>query len=299
MQRPYGCGEQTISAAYPSLMALRLHHAERNARADSDTKPDADTPPATPTIARAERYLRAGVEKLLGYRNTDGGFSFWARGASDTALTAYALQFLTDAAPFATVDETVTADARKFLIRRQQPDGHWQTTYEARDTTDRRGATLLAALVTRALAETAPRPKETPKASETLASQTSANETPADKDAREVANALKRALAFLDARTAETDEPYVLATYALASSASGDGKRASIVAERLRRLARDEAAGSYWSLETNTPFYGWGIAGRIESTALAVQVLTRSSSRADDPDTRRLIERGTLCARDG
>src|SRR6185295_4292967 len=28
-------------------------------------------------------------------------------------------------------------------------------------------------------------------------------------------------------------------------------------------------------LETNTPFYGWGMAGRVETTALAVQALAR------------------------
>ena len=32
---------------------------------------------------------------------------------------------------------------------------------------------------------------------------------------------------------------------------------------------------TYWSLETNTPFYGWGLAGRVETTALLVQALTR------------------------
>src|SRR5436189_1714111 len=61
MERPYGCGEQTISSTYPSLLYLR--HYKRMA------------PPATPTgrgsdsRARAERYLRAGYNRLLNYRD--------------------------------------------------------------------------------------------------------------------------------------------------------------------------------------------------------------------------------------
>lgn len=29
----------------------------------------------------------------------------------------------------------------------------------------------------------------------------------------------------------------------------------------------------YWALEHNTPFYGWGHAGRVESTAMTVLAL--------------------------
>jgi hypothetical protein len=44
----------------------------------------------------------------------------------------------------------------------------------------------------------------------------------------------------------------------------------------LRALAHTEGDTSYWTLETNTPFYGWGLAGRVETTALAIQALARS-----------------------
>jgi A-macroglobulin receptor binding domain len=41
----------------------------------------------------------------------------------------------------------------------------------------------------------------------------------------------------------------------------------------LRALAHTQSPGTYWALETNTPFYGWGIAGRVETTAIAIQAL--------------------------
>ena len=54
----------------------------------------------------------------------------------------------------------------------------------------------------------------------------------------------------------------------------------------------------YWALESNTPFYGWGMAGRVETTALAVQALIHDRDNATDVDMRNadddLINHGLL-----
>jgi CD109 antigen len=89
---------------------------------------------------------------------------------------------------------------------------------------------------------------------------------------------LKRALDYLAARVEEIDEPYLLASYALAAMEAGDWERARKETAKLRALAHEEDGASYWSLETNTPFYGWGLAGRVETTALVVQALARAES---------------------
>ena len=47
----------------------------------------------------------------------------------------------------------------------------------------------------------------------------------------------------------------------------------------------------YWVLEHNTPFYGWGHAGRVESTAMAVLALATVDQTSE---TRRLVDAGTL-----
>jgi hypothetical protein len=99
---------------------------------------------------------------------------------------------------------------------------------------------------------------------------------------------LKRALDFLGQETQRIDEPYLLASYALAATDAKDVVRAKPVIEKLRSLALEEGNTSYWALETNTPFYGWGLAGRVETTALVVQALARN-----DVD-RKLINRGLL-----
>ncbi|HXM36771.1 MAG TPA: hypothetical protein VN920_16360, partial [Pyrinomonadaceae bacterium] len=103
-------------------------------------------------------------------------------------------------------------------------------------------------------------------------SQQSAPQKAADQSV-----ALKRALDYLSRRVDEIDEPYLLAAYVLASFDAGAAARAAPAVAKLRALAHTDGNTTYWSLETNTPFYGWGLAGRVETTALAVQALARSS----------------------
>ncbi len=258
LARPYGCAEQTISSTYPSLLVLR-HYA--------GVKVEGERPPIT---VKALRYVREGYDRLLSYRDGSGGFSYWGRGEPDLALTAYAFRFLSDARAFIEVDDAVLRGARDWLIRQQRPDGSWShdptPAAAATQITDSRGNAMLTAYVARILAMQQKRSAVAP-----------------DTDARPNADAkpspLQRALAYLAPRTLESDEPYLIASYALAAIDAGESPdKVAVAIERLRQLAHDEAGGAYWTLETNTPFYGWGRAGRIETTALVVQALTRAQS---------------------
>ncbi|PWT87787.1 MAG: hypothetical protein C5B55_14240 [Blastocatellia bacterium] len=235
MKRPYGCGEQTISSTYPSLLVLR--HL-RVGQANSEV------------IAKAERYLQEGYQRLLGYQGADGGFTYWGHGDSDVALTAYALRFLHDAEGVTEVDPHVAERARTWLFAKQRSDGSWQQLNWDK-TENRRGTALLTAHVARSIAL--------------------ANDKP-DKKSTNDAN-LVRTLDYLEKRSSEIEEPYLIAAYSLAASVAGDKERALQANRRLIALAHPEGDRTYWSLETNTPFYGWGLAGRIETTALVVQSL--------------------------
>jgi uncharacterized protein YfaS (alpha-2-macroglobulin family) len=263
MARPYGCGEQTISSTYPSLLALRAY--KRNGAVPSEK-----------TGARAQRYLRSGYERLLNYRAESGGFSYWGGSATaDLALTAYALRFLHDAEEFVEVDEDVTDSAREWLVDAQRTDGSWPD-YLASDRTKETGSAMATALIARTLA---------------LYEKKGAKARDANAQAGKTTHdALMRALSFLDRKVEEIDEPYLIASYALASLDAGDNERAARALARLRRLSLNEGDGSYWSLETNTPFYGWGLAGRIETTALVLQALARGAKAQDDA----LLNRGLL-----
>lgn len=251
MQRPYGCAEQSISAAYPSLMLLRQYKQTGN---DFRFR------------ARAERYLNDGYSRLLNYREEDGGFSYWGRGEPDVAVTAYALRFLMDASEVIQVDEDVINRARDWLLKRQHTDGAWYAhEYWSGDALARRSA-LLTAYVTHVLAM-------------------NANRSP---QVTNLAPALKRAFIYLSVRVAEISEPYLMASFALAALELKDTNTARKMVEKLRALARSEGSAAYWALETNTPFYGWGLAGRVETTALVVQALSAFE------DDQKLINRGLL-----
>jgi hypothetical protein len=249
LQRPYGCAEQIISSTYLNLIVLR--YLQRVSEG------------APPVAVKARRYVQAGYERLLGYRAEGGGFSYWGRGAADLALTAHALKFLKDASEFVTVDETVTKRARVWLIGQQRPDGSWPAR-NWQGSEDERGTHLLTAYITRVLAamDAGPDQRVGPAASP---------------------NAVTRALAYLASRVDEIDEPYLIASYTLAALDAGGRARAGQALVRLRALAHDESDASYWHLESNTPFYGWGLAGRVETTALAMRALVhaREPGRAD------------------
>lgn len=254
MQRPYGCGEQTISSTYPSLLVLRHHRA----------RGQGGEPP--PAAARAALYVRQGFERLLGYRKPGGGFGYWAHGEPSLALTAYALKFLSDARGVVAVDEDVIEGARRWVLSQAGPEGTWESSSAL--PANRRNEMRTTAYVLRALAESAARapaggakPEESPAAAQSEA-------------------ALKRALEALARRAETSEDPYLLASFVIAADARGEwAAQARQVARRLASLRRDDGAQTFWELVGETPFHGWGRAGHVETTALAVRAL---AARRDD-----------------
>jgi hypothetical protein len=245
LRRPYGCAEQAISSTYPSLLLLRYfkHTNQGNA----------------PLRTLAQRYLRAGVDRLPGYATEDGGFSYWGHGDADVSLTAYALMFLSEAGDFTGVEAERLKRSREWLWKQQDALGRWPVRNWKKDVDESRTAYQTAFV---ALALAGPNPNA----------------------------AIKRTLEYLSKRAGQFDEPYAIAATALTAGRSGDMALAANMRQRLRTLARNEAGMAYWNLETNTPFYGWGLAGRIETSALALRALLEGGEAAD----KALIDSGLL-----
>jgi hypothetical protein len=237
LERPYGCGEQTTSSTYPSVLYLQLTktlHAER------------------PADDKARRFALLGYQRLLNYREPDGGFSYWGPHSygseSDVSLTAYVIRFLTDASDVVPeVDPALVPGAVQFLVTQQQKDGTWLPHYghETESTTAYVANTLAAA-------------ERTVKDAKLKAA---------------VHGALERSLERLSDPHNPMADPYALAQFALAEHWFGDQSKANDAIEKLRALATTEGGKTYFALETNTPFYGWGRAGRLESTGVAVLAL--------------------------
>jgi hypothetical protein len=248
LHRPYGCGEQTVSSTYPNLMILKF------VKNDSVLR------------RKAQQYLQKGYERLLNYQVADGGFSYWGgKDPADIALTAYALRFLADATPFIEVDENVIERAQEWLVKQQRADGSFYKSYSRESTEDRGRAKILTTYVVRTLAMSEP------------------GAVSAGSTATPVKAALAKGLAYLKQRNAEIDEPYALALFGLASLDGGDVDTARTIAAQLEKMAITEGSSAYWKLETNTPFYGWGTAGRIETTALVLQLLSKIAKLENRP----------------
>ncbi len=262
-RRPAGCAEQVISTSYASLLLLRYGQISGGA-------PD-------PSIARARKNLELGYQRLLSYISEDGGVTYWGRGQSDAALTAYAMKFMSDAGEFISIDDSSIEKPLMWLVHvGQQENGRWiAQDWDGRE--DARRTAMLTAFVARMIATT-----KTPAQGSIVNSR-----PPAD-----AAAAVNKALTFLEPEVLKFDEPYLLAAYGLASAGSGKKDRATESVKRLLGLEHREGDVSYWSLETNTPFYGWGLAGRIETTALVLQLLEKDGDTS--AEERQLRSRALL-----
>jgi hypothetical protein len=232
---PTGCGEQTISSAYPNLLFLR-------ALKDSGLTNDR-------LEKRARHNLEMGYRRLLGYRTEKGGFAYWAKSDADAALTAYAIGFLEDAHDIITVDESIMETARGWL-QTQNPEDIG-----------------VRSVALRALAHAGSK----------------------------FQTALIDRLGELARSAGASDDPYAIATFALAALDANRPELARPAIERLRGLVRREQSMAYWHLQRNTPYYGWGRAGQIEATALAVSALSRWQEHSGaDPELKNLIDQGVL-----
>lgn len=221
--------------------------------------------PEAAVAKKARTFLQKGYERLLGYQAADGGFTYWGgKEQADIALTAYAIRFLSDARSQIAVDEDVIKRASGWLVKQQRPDGSWSQRHTWETIEDVKRTKILTTYIARSLAM--------------------------NKDADQ--DALKKVLDYLRARNNEIDEPYSMALYGLASLDAGDNAAAAEVAKRLEAMAIGEGDGVYWSLETNTPFYGWGTAGRIETTALVTHLLVRIAKDSPSTRTSALIGKG-------
>ena len=268
VSRPAGCAEQVASTTLASLRALRIL---QKAGQDDPAKPGN---PNAVVARHAREYVREGYEKLLSYRESDGGFSYWGKGGSNLAVTGHVLRTLTDSKAFTEVDQKVVDGARDFIIKQQQPDGSWTSSYWP-DYKPKPDATLTAYLA-RVLATT---------------------NVLVGPDGKKATNVpVEKALHFLENRLEEWKESYLVANYALAAIATGRDDFQEKARQQLLNIAHDEGSATYWNVELNpTPFYGWGRAGRLETTALAVEALSMLPASADvDGQTAKQAHRGLL-----
>ena len=252
IEQPHGCAEQTISSAYPSLMLLSLLQ---------------DTGRKSALSERAEKYLRQGYEQLLDYYDDGGGLTYW--GGSDhrvdPALTAYSLEFLADASPFLTIRPETISAAREWLLDSQQSDGSWTAHFGKPDP---RSTLYVALQLQRSLAPEAPA---------------------ADRDRTRLA--VDRALNWAQHIVSAAHDPYTNALrLQLAVLRKQPIEQEKLEAELANTIGHDRR-GASWSADGPLPFYSWGYAGSLETTAIVAQSLLTTNI---EPEDRQLVDAAAL-----
>ena len=97
IEYPYGCVEQTISAAFPQLYLSQVMECDEN------------------TVARSARNVTAAINRLHSFRRPDGSLSYWPGSTSSSSFgSAYALHFLQEAE---NQGYAVPADLKAGLVR--------------------------------------------------------------------------------------------------------------------------------------------------------------------------------------
>lgn len=272
-KRPAGCAEQVTSTAYVSLMALELLK-----KAGQD-KPGSENPRSAVAL-QARAAVQEGVRRLTEMQNLDGGMGYWYKWQASPALTAYVLRFLSAARDFVPVDETVRRRLRDYLLAHQIRPGVWAMyRWDLQKETEDANST---AYIVRTLAGT-----------DIEATDNSISKEEKEKEQKQLRAAVEGALHFLEQNIDSWSDPYLVGNYALAAVQSGSTAHIENAQTLLEQLAHREGDTLYWNLEANTsPFYGWGNTGRLESTALAVEALTKMRTGHGNRDRQEMAARG-------
>jgi uncharacterized protein YfaS (alpha-2-macroglobulin family) len=104
---PYGCLEQTASAAYPHVFIDEVQ-----------AKAYGLTPR---TRAERERMLEGAIARIAGQQKASGGFTLWGDGAQEVWLSAYVTGFLQDARTNGfNVPDTMARRSQEWLLAQLQ-----------------------------------------------------------------------------------------------------------------------------------------------------------------------------------
>jgi len=247
LERPYGCAEQSISAAYPSLLFLEMETAARHQSAARE---------------QAQAWLQLGYDRLLGYFNAGGGLTYWGGNdtTADAALTAYGIEFLAEAEPYVNVDRARIVSAMEWLLTQQELDGAWKPRYgmySARETL------YIAAALAYVL-----------RATDFASPATSGLEG-------RVKQAIARAQEYASHSVLALHDPYANALFLSLAAESGDAAAVERLRKELSATAQHGRDGAYWEFDGFSPFYGWGEGGRLETTAMALAAFNAAGNPAD------------------
>jgi uncharacterized protein YfaS (alpha-2-macroglobulin family) len=248
LRMPYGCFEQTSSAAYPNVLVLDYLH---------------ETDQLAPEIQfKAEEYVNIGYQRLTTFEVPSGGFSLFGRPPADRMLTAYGLMEFNDMSRVHNVDPEILERTAAWLLAQQKEDGSWDNDRGFLHEPGWQGATgrlPSTAYILWALADAGTTQEES----------------------------IQQARRFLLQHQAETDSPYVLGLIANALVATDLHRGGALSAatettlDRLAARAHREGEAAYWESDAATYMGSRGRTADVVTTALATHAFLRAERHPD------------------
>jgi uncharacterized protein YfaS (alpha-2-macroglobulin family) len=238
LAEPHGCFEQTSSTTYPNVMIL--DYLKKSGKASAEV------------TSRARRMIATGYQRLISFEvrvpptagggRGSGGFSWFGQAPARQVLTAYGLMEFRDMSRVFPVEEQLIRRTQRWLVAQQAHDGSWRPD----DHRFHGGGDVVArttAYIAWALAESGFRGAQ-----------------------------LDKALDYVERSQAASRDPYTAAAL-LAASVKARPAAVPALARQLAARAMREEQRVRFPTQGLTPYYGRGVAGDIETTALAAYAL--------------------------
>ncbi len=119
-REPYGCFEQLSSTVYPNVFILDYLISTRKITSGTEYS--------------VVKNMKKGFEKMLSYKNKDGGFSYFGDSESDVALSAFALLQFRDLKKYVKVDAKLVQNLTSFILSKKNANGLFEVrrSYESK-----------------------------------------------------------------------------------------------------------------------------------------------------------------------
>ncbi|WP_300685976.1 TonB-dependent receptor plug domain-containing protein [Chryseobacterium sp.] len=121
-REPYGCFEQLSSTVYPNIFIL--DYLKSIKKIDTNTE------------NLVIKNMKKGFQKMLSYKNKDGGFGYFNSTASDITLSAFALLVFKDLKKHVTTDPKLIEGLSAFILSKKNANGLFEVRkeYESKNT---------------------------------------------------------------------------------------------------------------------------------------------------------------------
>jgi len=245
---PSGCFEQTSSTTYPNVLALQ--YLKNTGKLNG-----AGAAPQS-VEAKARGYIHTGYQRLISFEVKGGGFDWFGNPPANVTLTAYGLMEFEDMAKVHDVDPALLNRTRDWLFSKRRNDGSWKAE---------------VGMLNDGLAGSVQRGGNPDLASTAYIGWAVFGSGARQSDAQAT-------LKYLLATPPEKiEDPYLLAVVTNAIAAiDGDNDQLPRYFRALDALKKTSAGGGkvWWEQGGGgTMFYGSGVSGNVETTALAAMAL--------------------------